>query len=59
MEVAIPAACLTGWDPGEHARIGVFYKVKDIRNGSQNLTVTDELGWNTDPSTWATGVLTR
>ena len=59
MEVAIPAACLTGWDPAEHPRIGIFYKVKDMRLGSQNLTVTDDLGWNMDPSTWATGVLTR
>ena len=59
MGVAIPAACLNGWDPAEHARIGVFYKVKDTQLGVQHLTVNDELGWNTDPSTWATGVLVR
>lgn len=59
VEVAIPAACLSGWDPVEHARIGVFYKVKDTHLGSQHLTADDELGWNVDPSTWATGVLVK
>jgi hypothetical protein len=58
-EVAIPASCLTGWDPVDHARIGLFCKVNDIYSGSQTLTVDDELGWNVDPSTWATAVLMR
>jgi hypothetical protein len=57
LELALPAACLNGWDPAEHPRIGVFYKVKDEQGDSQHLTVSDELGWNSDPSTWATGVL--
>jgi len=59
LEMAIPGACLHGWDPAEHPRIGVFYKVKDSQLGSQHLSVDDELGWNVDPSTWATGVLVR
>ncbi len=59
LELHIPAACLSGWDPAQHPRIGVFYKVKDTQLGAQHLTVDDELGWNADPSTWATGVLTR
>lgn len=59
LEAAIPAACLNGWNPAEHARIGFFYKVKDTCHGAQHLTVDDELGWNVDPSTWATGVLVR
>jgi hypothetical protein len=59
VEVAIPATCLHGWNPAEHPRIGIFYKVKDLHHGSQHLTVNDELGWNVDPSTWATGVLLR
>lgn len=57
-EVVIPASCLNGWDPAAHPRIGVFYKVKRDDGASQHLTVTDELGWNSDPSTWAVGVLT-
>ncbi len=59
LEVWLPATCLHGWDPAEHPRIGLFYKVKDLQRGAQHLTVDDELGWNVDPSTWATGVLVR
>ncbi|MBK9119169.1 MAG: hypothetical protein IPM18_06145 [Phycisphaerales bacterium] len=59
LEIAIPASCLNGWDPAEHPRIGLFYKIKDTERGSQHLTVDDELGWNVDPSTWGTGVLSR
>jgi len=59
LEVAIPATCLHGWDPAEHPRIGFFYKVKDTYFGEQHLTVDDELGWNVDPSTWATGALVQ
>lgn len=59
LEVGIPAACLHGWNPVEHPRVGLFYKVKDLGLGSQTLTVSDELGWNVDPSTWATGMLAR
>ena len=59
LEVALPAACLSGWDPVEHPRIGVYYKVKDAQLGSQHLSADDELGWNVDPSTWATGVLVK
>ena len=59
LEMAIPASCLNGWDPVEHRRIGVFHKIKDTCRGSQHLTVSDELGWNVDPSTWATGVLVK
>jgi hypothetical protein len=58
IEVAVPGACLFGWDPAEHPRIGIYYKIKDLQHGSQHLTVPDELGWNVDPSTWATAVLT-
>ena len=59
VEVAIPAACLNGWDPAEHPRLGLFYKVRDMELGDQHFSVDDELGWNVDPSTWATAVLTR
>lgn len=59
LELALPAASLNGWSPPEQPRIGIFYKVKDLQLGSQHLSTTDELGWNVDPSTWATGVLTR
>lgn len=57
LEMAIPGACLTGWSPAEHPRIGLFYKVKDVGHGAQLLTGSDDLGWNADPSVWAVGVL--
>ncbi len=57
VEVLIPAECLNGWNAAEHPRIGLFYKINDLHHGAQHLTVTDDLGWNADPSTWATGVL--
>lgn len=59
LEVLIPATCLHGWDPAEHPRIGLFYKIKDTAQGGQHLSADDELGWNVDPSTWATAVLNR
>jgi len=59
IEMAIPGVCLHGWDPVEHPRIGFFYKAKDVKLGTQNLTVDDNLGWNVDPSTWATAVLVK
>jgi hypothetical protein len=59
LEMFIPASCLNGWDPAEHPRIGLFYKVKDVLHGAQHLSADDEMGWNVDPGTWATAVLTR
>lgn len=59
LEIAIPTECLNGWNPAEHPRIGLFYKIKDTRLGEQHFSATDDLGWNADPSTWATGVLVR
>ncbi len=55
----IPAACLSGFDPDEHPRIGFYYILEDSELGQQYLTVGDELVWYVDPSTWATAVLER
>ncbi len=59
LEAHIPAAVLSGFDPKEHRRIGLFTMLEDIELGQQYLTVGDDLNWNIDPSTWATAVLTR
>ncbi len=59
MAAHIPAHVLAGFDPGEHRRIGFTYMLEDRDLGQQYLTVGDELNWFIDPSTWATGVLTR
>lgn len=59
LEGHIPAEALAGFDPDEHARIGVYTLIEDRDLGQQHLTVGDDLNWYLDPSTWATGVLTR
>lgn len=59
MEAHIPADALAGFDPDEHPRIGIFTMIEDKDLGQQHLTVSDDLYWYIDPSTWATAVLTR
>ncbi|HVP11962.1 MAG TPA: hypothetical protein VMV94_12345 [Phycisphaerae bacterium] len=55
----IPAKALSGFDPVEHSRIGLFYMVEDNELGQQSLTIGDDLNWWIDPSTWPTAVLTE
>ncbi|MBI4581898.1 MAG: hypothetical protein HY718_19530 [Planctomycetes bacterium] len=59
MEAHIPAVALSGFDPQEHRRIGIYTMLEDVELGQQYLTVGDDLNWHIDPSTWATAVLTR
>ena len=59
LEAMIPGECLSGFDPGEHRRIGLFYILEDGDHGQQYLTVGDDLYWYVDPSTWATAVLKK
>ena len=59
LEAHLPVACLAGFDPAEHPRIGLYYIVEDDDHGQQYLTVGDDLNWYADPSTWATAVLAR
>lgn len=59
LEGHIPADALSGFDPDEHRRIGVYVLVEDAELGQQHLTVGDELNWHIDPSTWATAVLIK
>lgn len=59
MEALLPADGLSGFDPEEHRRIGIYYMLEDQDFGQQCFTVGDALNWHVDPSTWATGVLTK
>ena len=59
LEAFIPAACLNGFDPREHPRIGFYFMLEDSELGQQYLTVGDDLYWHIDPSTWATAILSR
>lgn len=55
----LPGAILSGFDPIENPRIGLFVMVEDNELGRQSITVGDELNWFIDPSTWPTAVLSR
>ncbi len=55
--LAIPAECLFGFDPVEHPRISVFFKIRDSAGHSQCFGPDDKLRWNIDPSTWPTARL--
>ncbi len=59
LEAHIPAECLSGFDPAEHPRIGLYYILEDRDHGQQYLTIGDDLYWYVDPSTWATAVLRK
>ncbi|HPZ97976.1 MAG TPA: hypothetical protein PLT93_07540 [Phycisphaerae bacterium] len=59
LEGYVPAEALAGFDPIEHRRIGLYTMLEDLELGQQYLTVSDDLNWHIDPSTWATAVLTR
>jgi hypothetical protein len=59
IEGHVPAQALSGFDPKDHHRIGVFTMLEDKDLGQQPLTVGDELNWHIDPSTWATAHLTK
>ena len=55
----LPAAALTGYDPEEHRRLGVYYAVKDQELGEQVLSVGSEFPFAEDPSLWAVLELVR
>lgn len=59
LEARVPADILSGFDPDEHPRIGLYTMLEDVELGQQYLTVGDEFNWHIDPSTWATAVLSR
>jgi len=54
LDVLIPAAALTGFDPEEHPRLGFNYAVLDRELGEQTLAVGSPLPYREDPSLWAT-----
>lgn len=59
LEAHVPAACLSGFDPVEHPRLGFFVMLEDTELGRESLTIGDDLPWHIDPSLWATAVLDR
>lgn len=53
IEAFLPAAVLSGFDPAEHPRLGVYYVVRDRELGDQFLSVNGDFPFADDPSLWA------
>ena len=53
LEAFLPAAVLTGFDPEQHPRLGVYYAVRDGEKGDQFLAVNADFPVADDPSLWA------
>jgi hypothetical protein len=54
LEAFLPAAVLTGYDPEQHPRLGVYYTVRDQELGDQHLSVNGDFPFWDDPSLWGT-----
>ena len=52
LEAFLPAAVLTGFDPEQNPRLGVFYAVRDQEHGEQTLGAGVDLPFAEDPSLW-------
>jgi hypothetical protein len=53
LEAFLPAAALSGFDPEQHPRLGVYYVVRDQERGDQFLSVSWEFPFSDDPSLWS------
>jgi hypothetical protein len=49
----LPAAVLTGFDPEQNPRLGVFYCVRDAEKGEQTLGPGTDLPFAEDPTLWS------
>ena len=58
LEAFIAAAAMTGFDSGEHSRLGFNYAVVDRELGWQTLSIGPEFPITEDPSLWGTLELT-
>lgn len=54
IDVFIPAAAMTGYDPVEHPRLGFNYVVRHQSWGEQMFSNGSPLPYRTDPSLWGT-----
>jgi hypothetical protein len=59
LEAFLPAAVLTGWNPEEHPRLGVYYHWRDQELGDQFLSVSQDFPFPDDPSLWEILELTK
>lgn len=49
----LPAEALTGFDPEQNPRLGLFYVVRDGELGEQALSASTDLPYAEDPTLWA------
>lgn len=54
LEAMIPATALTGFHPGDHPRLGFYFRVFDRELGEQTFSLGSELPIAEDPSLWGT-----
>ncbi|MCL2305698.1 MAG: hypothetical protein FWC43_10170 [Planctomycetaceae bacterium] len=54
IDAKIPGDVLTGYDPGEHSRLGFHYYLVDKENGNQPFLVGPPFPHDQDPSMWGT-----
>jgi hypothetical protein len=59
MEIFLAAKALTGYEPGEHPRLGFQYAVIDRELGEETFAVGGPMPYQEDPSLWATLELVR
>jgi hypothetical protein len=52
LQAFLPADLLTGFDPDQHPRMGIYTAVRDQELGDQYLTVNQDFPFADDPSLW-------
>jgi hypothetical protein len=57
LDCFIPAGALTGFDPGDYSRLGLFYALIDRELGEQTLAYGGDVPFREDPSVWCTAEL--
>jgi len=55
----LPAAAMTGFDPTESPRLGIYYALMDREMGCQTLSLGPEYPVADDPSLWGQAVLVK
>lgn len=53
IEAFLSANVLTGYDPEQYPRLGVFYAVRDLELGEQTPGADSDFPFSEDPSLWA------
>ena len=52
LQAFLPAAAITGFDPEQHPRWGIYYHLRDRELGDEYLSVNGDFPFGEDPSLW-------